>query len=104
MLARAGGRQQLRETALRLPRLQRNSVQQQLVFRDAQQEGPFGPLGQAILQFFPGDRELAFGAFVVETIQADVLHQYVQTVDKRPGGRDPAALVCVCRLDKRLPD
>jgi hypothetical protein len=23
-------------------------------------------------------------------------------VDERPGGRDPAALACVCRLDTRL--
>ena len=89
--------QQLREAALRLPRLQRNSVQQQLVFRDAQQERPVRSLGQTVLQFFPGDCELAFGAFVVEPIEADVLHQYVQTVDKRPGGRDPAAFACVCR-------
>ena len=93
----ACGGQQLSEAALRLPRLQRNSVQQQLVFRDAQQERPFGSLGQAILQFFPGACELAFGAFVVEPIEADILHQYVQTVDKRPRGRDPGAFACVCR-------
>ena len=98
----AGGGQQLCEAALRLPGLQRSSVQQEFVFRDTQQEGPFGSLGQAILQFFPGDCELAFGAFVVEAVEADVLHQYVQAVDKRPSGRDPTALVCVCRLDTRL--
>ena len=88
--------QQLSEAALRLPRLQGNSVQQQLVFRDAQQERPVRSLGQAVLQFFPRAYELAFGAFVVEPIEADILHQYVQTVDKRPGGRDPAVFTCVC--------
>ena len=89
--------QQLRKAAFRLPRLQGNSVQQQLVFRDAQQERPVRSLGQAVLQFFPRGCELAFGAFVIEPIEADVLHQYVQTVDKRPGGRDPAVFACVCR-------
>ncbi len=89
--------QQLSEAALRLPRLQGNSVQQQLVFRDSQQERSVGSFGQAVLQFFPRGCELPFGAFVVEPIEADVLHQYVQTVNKRPGGRDPAVFACVCR-------
>ena len=89
--------QELSEAALRLPRLQGNFVQQQLVFRDAQQERPVRSLGQTVLQFLPRAYELALGAFVVEPIEADILHQYVQTVDKRPGGRDPGVFACVCR-------
>ena len=92
----AGRGQQLSEAALRLPRLQGNSVQQQLVFRRRPAGMPRpSPLGRP-LAVRSTCFELAFGAFVVEPIQAHILHQYVQTVDKRPGGRDPAVFTCVC--------
>ena len=63
---------------------------------------PSAPWGRPSCSSFQVTYELAFGAFVVEAIEADILHQYVQTVDKRPGGRDPGAFACVCRWDTRL--
>src|SRR5580658_7359834 len=100
----ACGRQQLREAALRLPGLERDTVQQKPAFRNPQQEPAIAVLGHAQLQLIPGDFELSLSAFVVKTIEADVLYQDIQTVHEGTGRRNPTFLVSVgvCRENMRL--
>ena len=94
--------QQLREAALRLPRFQRNAIQQKLVIRNAQQKSRIACLRQRRLQFIPGSLELAFGSLVVQAIQPRVLHKNVQAVDKGPRGRGAALVRCAGGSDKPL--
>ena len=97
------GGQQLREAAFCLPGFERRAIQQKFVFGNSQKEGAIGSLGKAFLQFIPGNGELAFGSLVVQAIEPNVLHQYIQTVDERPRGGDSSALVCVGRDDNVTP-
>jgi len=85
----------LGEAALGLPGLERRAVQEQLVFRDAQQERAIGAFGKALLQFIPGGCELALGSLVSEAVKADILYQNVQTVNEAPRGRGPTTFICV---------
>ena len=92
-----GRGQQISETALRLAGLERNSIEQQLVLRNSEQKRSIPLFGKALLQFVPGDLELALGPLVLKTVQSDVLHQDVQTVNEGAGGRGPVSLTCICR-------
>ena len=89
--------QQIGETALRLAGLEGNSVEQQLVLRNPEQKGSIPLFGQALLQLIPRDFELALCPLVLKTVQSDILHQDVQTMNKSAGGRGPVSLTCICR-------
>ena len=99
----AGSGQQLREAAFGLAGLQRSAIEQKFILRDTEQEGAVRSLGQALLQLVPCSCKLSLGALVLEAVQANVLHQYVQTVYERSGRGYPAAVVCVCRYDGAAP-
>src|SRR5579862_5522075 len=99
----ARGGQELGEAALGLSGLERRAVQQEFVFGDAQQKRGVGALGQALLQLVPGDGELSLGSFVVQTVEANILNQYVQAVHECPRRGYPATFVCVCRDDNVAP-
>ena len=73
-------RQQLRESALGLSRLQWNAVKQQFVIRYTQQEAGITGLGQSLLQFAPRHLELSFGALMGYPIKPRVLNEDVQAV------------------------
>ena len=98
----SGGIQQRGETALGVPRFQRNPIQQQLVVGHAQQEALVPGGGQTLLQFFPGNFELRLGALVPIAIHPGVLDQDVQAVHKRPCGGGTRTLRCVCGRDRKL--
>ena len=89
--------QEVGETALRLAGLEGNTIEQQLVLRNPEQEGSIPLFGKALLQFIPSDLKLARGPLVLKAVQSDVLHQDVQTVNEGAGGRGPVSLTCVCR-------
>jgi hypothetical protein len=93
----------LSEAALGLSGFERRTVKQQLVFRDAQQERSLGAFRKAVLQLIPGDDELPFCPFVVQPIEANILYEYVQTVDECARGGDPTTFVCICRDDNVTP-
>src|SRR5205823_5971471 len=80
-----GGGQQLRKTALGLAGFQRNTIQQQLIAGNSQQEIAFLAFWQSILQFRPRAFELAFGALVLEPVQANVLNQNIEAVHEGAG-------------------
>jgi hypothetical protein len=42
-----------------------------------------------LLQFFPGDFELTFGALMVKAIKAHILHQDIQAVNESPSRCSP---------------
>jgi hypothetical protein len=92
----------LRKATLRLPALQRNSVHQQLVFGNSQQETALTAFRQSLLQFVPCNFKLGFGPLVIEPVKADILHQDVQAVNKRPRGRDSSTLGCIGGEDMLL--
>ena len=89
--------QQVGETALRLAGFEGNAIEQQLVLRNSEQKGSIPLFGKALLQFIPGDLKLARGPFVLKTVQSNILHQDVQTVNEGAGGRGPVSLTCICR-------
>ena len=99
----ARGRQELGKAALGLSGLERRAVEEQFVFGDAQQERVFGALGQAFLQFVPSDGELSLGSLVIQTVEANILNQYVQAVHECPRRGDPATFVCVRGDDNVAP-
>ena len=101
--SQASGRQQLSKAAFGLSGLEWRAIKQKFIFGDTQQERPLAAPREALLELIPGDCELSFSSLVTEAVQADILHQYVQTVDERPGGSDPATFVCVRRDDKVAP-
>ena len=89
--------QEVGETALRLAGLEGNTIEQQLVLRNSEQKGSIPLFGKTLLQFVPGDLELPRGPLVLKTVQSDILHQDVQTVNEGAGGRGPVSLTCICR-------
>src|SRR5207244_5528542 len=74
--------QEVGETALRLAGLEGNTIEQQLVLRNSEQKGSIPLFGKTLLQFVPGDLELPRGPLVLKTVQSDILHQDVQTVNE----------------------
>src|SRR5438128_12163105 len=93
--------QEVGETALCLAGFKRNTVEQQLVLRNAKQKGSIPLFGKTLLQFVPGDLELPGGPLVLNTVQSDILHQDVQTVNEGADGRGPVTLTCICRENTR---
>ena len=92
-----GRGQQVGEAALRLAGFEGNTIEQQLVLRNPEQKSSIPLFRKTLLQLIPGDLELPLGPLVLKTVQSDVLHQDVQTVNEGAGGRGPVSLTCICR-------
>jgi hypothetical protein len=88
----AGSVQQLCETALGLAGFQRNAIEEELVFRDAEYKTGVSRLRQGLLQFMPGSFKLAVGALVIVSIQPAVLDENVETVEEGPRRRAAAGV------------
>jgi hypothetical protein len=86
-----------------LPRVQRNSVEQQFVLRDAEEESGISSGGQRILQFVPGGFELTFRTLVIKAVHPGVLDQDVEAVHKGLRRGRTRALRCLYAGDKRPP-
>ena len=72
----------MRETPLGLSGVEWNPVEKKLVPGNPQQETAIAGRGKPVLEFVPRDFKLSLCAFVIETVQADILHQNVQTMNK----------------------
>ena len=86
--------QKLPETALCLPGLEWNSIQQQLVVGNSQQKAAVAGRGQTLLQFIPGDFELGFRSLMFVAVHPGILDQDVQAMDKRSRRCRPIGMEC----------
>jgi len=98
--SQTGRAQKLSKAAFCLSRFQRNSIQQQLVVGNTEQEAAFASRGQTVLQFIPGGLKLGFRALVIRPVHARVLDQNIQAVDESPRGGRTVCVKCGSVADK----
>ena len=90
------------EAAFRLTGLERYSIQEQFIIRDAEQKAAVSGRGQTLLQFIPGDFELRFRPLMFVAVHPGVLDQNVQAVNKGSRRCRPIGMECTCVRDKAL--
>ncbi len=96
----AGRTQELPKAAFGLSGFQRNSIQQQFVVGNPQEEAALSSRRQAMLQFVPGGLELRFRSFVIRAVHARIFDQNVQAVHKSARGGRPIRIKCGRVVDK----
>src|SRR5215470_4598448 len=95
----SGGGQQRGKAFFCLPGFERDTVEKQLVVRNAEQEAP---AGKRALEFAPCGLELRLCAFVLIAVHPRILNEDVQTVNKCPCRSCTRSLRCACAGDKEL--